>query len=245
MPLRQHEIDRLLPAYNAAEAIRQTDPTAVGLFDEIYLQLAEILANSAPPEDQIENEESLKTFFYGAAEVNAGTDGFFSNLVREYTARQLALRVPSFTGNVDALLQRASNAIASEVIGAVLGAPANTALPLMSEIATADAGGAATIVFDHSGMDPDDLALDEAVSVGWAGVPFFTLLGSPEYKRVHNAGNAELVDRLDDLKNVAFLFDSFRVAADSINASEAWTSTVLQAQIPCSAGNSWWRPVRA
>lgn len=115
-----------------------------GRYADLYLLAAEILRGSSDA-----NEQALRKFCLAAAEINAGKGGFFNVLVREYTARQLQLRIgsaPSGEELKDAL-QDASNAVAIKLFNDIILRGAGNPVPTAEDIADHDAGEAVASFF--------------------------------------------------------------------------------------------------
>jgi Ca2+-binding RTX toxin-like protein len=196
---------------------QQRGPNAAGNYSDFYDYVAGILPASGE-----------QRWFQGAAQANAGT-GAMSAMIREYTKRQLLLRGLTI---VDAEMQTASNAVATNVLADILDSarqqPDGTWLaPSIEDIARNDATAVGEVLFQA--LPEGDTARSN--NAGWSGALLFSPLGSDQTFRLLGAGAAGVLDKLDDAKNVLFAVDSFyagfRAALDAVIAEIGNLTTLV------------------
>ncbi|WP_227470472.1 calcium-binding protein [Massilia sp. YMA4] len=177
-------------------------PNSEGNYSDLYGLIVEILRAH-------EGGEDIKNWFAGAQQAN-GNDGVYSTLIREYSQRQMQLRGIGEEYS-DALMQRASNAVAVSAVSDIL----NDARKLpdgrwrfvtIDEVAEKDATEVGAVLF--ASLTANDSAL--VTNSGWSGTALFAGLNSDQSGRLlMNAGSSGL-DRLEDMKNVLFAYDALQ-----------------------------------
>ena len=166
----------------------QTDRTTTNRGNSaVYQEIVKIVTENPSRIEDAEEVAKVITFMTGAGDVNSGTG--FAALASEYTARMGAL----FFGEEfsAANLQKASNAIASEIFISIL-SPELRGLPTMDSIAEDDAAEAIGPDLYNNPEIPVELQLPAgdsgAVSAigsgpaGWAGSLMFSLVNSDQGK---------------------------------------------------------------
>ncbi|MDC6168287.1 calcium-binding protein [Paucibacter sp. XJ19-41] len=188
----------------AAVALKQADPNAIGAFAPIYEWLADLLVSKG-----VEATDSTLLWLRGATEANAGR-GSMSALIRKYTDKQALLRYGQVITDFD--MQRASDAVAGNLIKDLLGESPNWPIgrvPDIGRIASADATAVGEVLFSPNGglpgrVDGDSADFDEENS-GWSGALLFGLLRSDQAGRLIDHGGADgAMDTLSDLRDTVF-----------------------------------------
>lgn len=160
---------------------------------------------------------SIANWFRGAEQVNAGK-GAFSVFIRSYTQHQMTLRGIGSQYSESAM-QNASNEIARRAIDDMfkserLQSDGTWRFPSIAELARFDATAVGAVLFNS--LDSSDAARELQQNAAWAGAILFASLGVNQSERLTaNSGDAGL-DRLEDLKNVLFAYDSIRQAAVAV-----------------------------
>jgi Ca2+-binding RTX toxin-like protein len=169
-------------------------------FADVY----EFVANLIEPSDD-PDVESAERWLRGAVQANAG-QGFYSDIIREYTQVQGELRLGSrFSAS---LLQEASDNVALGVIADILG---SGVMPSVEEIAENDATAVGDTLI-RPVLDPLDSAVLE--NAAWSGAVLFSALQqSPaQTNSLLNGGTFGVADAFDDLKNVLFAYVAYSKA---------------------------------
>jgi len=224
-----------ITALQKAEIISLMDQGAVkinadgttGNYSEAYRYVGDLLLTTMrngglSPEDMAAANPVYR-WFRGAEQANDG-QGVFSFLIRTYTQRQAELRLGrEFTPQE---LQDASNKVADAVLNDIVSNP-SLEIPTIDAIAENDAKQVG-LAFEKAGLDELDTAVLN--NSAWAGAILFSGLGSPQTDRLVRAGDsASSLDTIDDLKNLLFAYDSFRLlqaATQSTYTSETLLGTL-------------------
>ncbi|WP_339083096.1 calcium-binding protein [Pseudomonas sp. TMP9] len=188
----------------------QSTSNPLGDYSHIYQFIADMLGSVLGG-----SGDDVQTWLHGAAQANAG-QGAYSAMIRAYSAQQMVLRGVEYS---DELMQLASNKVAERALEDILSTdriqPDGTWLfPTIDEIAERDATGVGEVLFAELpfGDSARDPLAGGGVNAGWAGSILFSGLNSNQTWRLLSSGDGQQVDRLDDLKNLLFAYDSYRTA---------------------------------
>lgn len=211
------EIQRLFDADEAQRA-------ALGDANTNYADVYAYIRDSIPLYARLDPAvDSSFRWFSGAVGANENI-GPFATFIRSYTEHQAVLRgVPLATGQ----MQIASNTVARNAIGDILNplSPNYGVLPAINDIATNDARGVGEALF-RSALPGDSAGT--AQNSAWAGALLFSGLGSDQtWRLLGSSSSTAQLDRVDDLKNLLFAYDSFKYALDQTTAESGSISGAL------------------
>lgn len=179
---------------NQIRAMKARSPNVKGNYSDVYQAISEMLPDS-----------DVKLWLDGAALANAGK-GVFAELIRSYSQRQMELRGIQYS---DALMQEASNRVATNALDDILDLARRTAdgrwkFPTLKDIANNDATGVGDVLFKSLSND----SAGGTKNAGWSGTILFSAFGQNETYRLTMEGGPGL-DRIDDIKNVLFAYESY------------------------------------
>lgn len=205
-----------------------------------------IRSGSLLPKDLLDS----MVWLMGGRMVNSD-EGAFSKVIRMYNIRQGILRGKTFSQSD---LQKASNAVGANMATQILGNQIGTvpgnggSIPTVTEIGAADLLGVRDILYPGNSNPGDPLFLNQA----WPGILMLGKQGQNFLPRLVSAGQTSKTDRLKDIQDLLFAWDSFRAAFDetgvwSIDAAQdvAISLGILEwKDLPGAAINanrsSWW-----
>lgn len=180
-----------------------------------YWQIYQWLADTLQGKGVFVNDSSMM-WLRGATESNADR-GAMSELIRTYTATQYQLRYGAAIAPQQ--MQQASNAVAEKLLKDLLGESSDWIrgdVPDINRIAFADATAVGEVLFSGDGADT---AAATQQNSAWSGALLFTMLGSDQTGKLTSTSTANVIDTLNDLRDVFYAAVSYSKAIQAANAT--------------------------